>query len=57
MSKKEEIADWLDAPTTPYDAWETWTYQQIAEHSGISYTSIANNLVIVVAERRGIPRR
>ena len=55
MKNREKIANWLDAPTTPFDAWETWTYEKIAEHSGISYTGIAMNLVIVVAERRGIP--
>ena len=55
MKNREKIAEWLNTPTTPFDAWETWTYQQIADHSGISYTAIANDLVAVVAEQRGIP--
>lgn len=55
MTNKERIAAWLDAPSTPWEAWETWTYQQIVAHSGIPYTSIAENLVVVVAEQRGIP--
>ena len=55
MTNREKIANWLDTPTTPFGAWETWTYQKISEHSGISYTAIATNLVVVVAEHLGIP--
>lgn len=53
MSAKEKIQAWLDNPTTPYDAWVSLTYDEIAEQAGVSKSSVDRHLVILVARTRG----
>lgn len=50
---KAKIQAWLDDPKTPYNAWETLTYDEIAEQVGVGRSSVDRNLVILVARTRG----
>ena len=52
-SAKEKIEAWLEDPTTPYDAWEKLTYDEIAEQAGCGRSSVDRHLVILVARTRG----
>ena len=50
---KEKIQAWLEDPTTPYNAWEHLTYDEIAEQTGVGRSSVDRHLVILVAMTRG----
>ena len=50
---KAEIQAWLEDPTTPYNAWEHLTYDEIAEQTGVGRSSVDRHLVILVAMTRG----
>ena len=49
---KDKIQAWLDAPTTPDDAWVHLTYDEIAAQTGVSRSSVDRDLVILVARSR-----
>lgn len=51
---KKKIQEWLENPTTSYDAWENLTHAEIAEQAGVGRSSVDRHLVIVVAQTRGI---
>ena len=53
VSAKEKIQAWLENPTTPYDAWVYLTYDEIAQQSGVSRSSVDRYLVILIARTRG----
>ena len=53
VSAKAKIEAWLEDPTTPYDAWVSLTYAEIAEQAGVSRSSVDRYLVIIVARTRG----
>lgn len=53
VSAKEKIQAWLEDPTTPYDAWEHKTYDEIAEEVGVGRSSVDRHLIILVARTRG----
>jgi len=53
VSAKAKIQAWLEDPTTPYDAWEHKTYDEIAEATGVGRSSVDRHLVILVARTRG----
>ena len=40
VNAKEQIQAWLENPTTPYDAWVYLTYDEIAQQSGVSRSSV-----------------
>ena len=52
-SAKEKIQAWIENPTTPYNAWEYKTYDEIAEAVGVGRSSVDRYLVILVARTRG----
>ena len=53
VSAKEKIQAWLENPPTPYDAWVYLTYDEIAQQSGVSRSSVDRYLVILIARTRG----
>ncbi len=53
LSAKDKIQAWLEAPTTPYDAWEHLTYDEIAKQTSVGRSSVDRCLVILVARTRG----
>ena len=53
MSKKsaeQVISEWILDPNTPNNAWQTMTYEQMAEATGISKGYINRILIKVVAQ-------
>lgn len=51
---KTKIEQWLNAPTTDYDAWERLPYAAIATLAGVSESSVNRHLVVTVSRTRGI---
>ncbi len=49
-SAEQVISEWIIDAKTPKDAWQTMTYEQIAEATGISKGYINRVLIKVVAQ-------
>ena len=54
-SSESVLAAWVDNPTTPADAWKTYTYQQIAAEVGLSETTVRHKLCKVLFEKKVLP--
>ena len=48
--KKQVLIDWLLNPKTPKDAWETMSYQEIAEATKLSTPYVGSILIRVVTD-------
>lgn len=48
--KKQALIDWLRNPNTPKDAWETMSFQEIADATQVSKGYVGNILIRTVAE-------
>ena len=48
--KKQALIDWLRNPNTPRDAWETMSFQEIADATQVSKGYVGNILIGTVSD-------
>lgn len=44
ITAKDKLQKWFDDPTTPSDAWKTWTLREIAIAANVSTSTVSTHL-------------